>query len=547
LSRTIPFVAIDRGPDGQGVPVHLSEIAARDPDKPAIVMADGGGTVTFGELDRRSLQVARLLDAHGIGTQDRVAIFLPNRPEYFEIAWGAQRHGVYWVPVNWHLTADEVAYIVADSGAQVLFASPETAEVAAAIARTLPDLKAAYLIGGGHPELASYEEAIAAQPAEPMEGETEGITFFYSSGTTGRPKGIRRSHEFPPFGTGLALDFLMAFVFGFNADSRYLCPAPLYHAAPIGFAMGTQRNGGTVVLMPRFDAAECLRAIEGHQITHVQFVPTHFVRMLKLPEAQRLSFGLSSLELVIHAAAPCPADVKRQMIEWLGPKITEYYAGSEGNGITIISSAEWLERPGSVGRPIGAVVHVVGADGQELPVGEDGIIYFEGGKFEYHNDPAKTAGSVNEQGWSTLADIGHLDADGYLYLADRRTDLIISGGVNIYPAEVEEALVMHPAVADVAVIGVPDAEMGQSVLAVVQPAVQPAAAGLDDGLDNGTLDQAALAAELIAHCRTRLASFKCPRSVEFVSELPRLPTGKLLRRRVREDHAERAARAREQA
>jgi len=518
--------------------VHLSEIAARTPGKTAVVMSDGSAAVSYAELDRRSLQVARLLEDHGVGQADRIAILMANRPEYFEIAWGAQRHGSCWVPVNWHLTAAEAGYIVADSGAQLLFASPETAAVAAAIARDSPQLKAAYLVGAADSGLESYQRAIAARPAAQLDGETEGITFFYSSGTTGRPKGIRRSHEFPPFGTGLALDHLMALVFGFTAGSVYLCPAPLYHAAPIGFSMGTQRHGGTVVLMPRFDAAECLRAIERHRITHVQFVPTHFVRMLKLPEAERRGFDLSSLELVIHAAAPCPAEVKRQMIGWLGPKITEYYAGSEGNGITIISSGEWLQRPGSVGRAIGAVVHIAGPDGQELPAGENGAIYFDGGKFEYHNDPAKTAGSVNERGWSTLGDIGRLDADGYLYLADRRTDLIISGGVNIYPAEVEEALIMHPAVADVAVIGVPDDEMGQSVVAVVQPAARE----LDDPAATAPLDQPALAAELLAHCRSRLASFKCPRAVEFVAELPRLPTGKLLRRLVRDQYAARSRR-----
>ena len=380
-------------------------------------------------------------------------------------------------------------------------------------------------VGAEHPDLASYEQAIAAQPPTPLADETEGMTFFYSSGTTGRPKGIRRSHDFPPFGTGLALDHLMGLAFGFSPEAVYLCPAPLYHAAPIGWAMGTIRNGGTVVLMPRFDATECLRAIERHRVTHVQFVPTHFVRMLKLPQPQRDAFDLSSVQMVIHAAAPCPVDVKRQMIDWLGPKLLEYYAGSEGNGITIINSAEWLDHPGSVGRALGSVVHIVGADGAELPAGQDGFIYFEGGAFEYHNDPAKTASAVNDKGWSTLGDIGHLDADGYLYLADRRTDLIISGGVNIYPAEVEEALIMHPAVADVAVIGMPDDEMGQSVLAIVQLA--------DAVRGAGTTDEAALAAELMAHCRSRLASFKCPRKVEFVSELPRLPTGKLLRRQLR--------------
>jgi len=512
--------------------VHLSEIAKRTPEAPAVIMADGSAVTTFAELDRRSLQVARLLHGHGVGTRDRIAILMPNRPEYFEIAWGAQRLGTYWVPVNWHLTADEVGYIVADSGAQVLFASPETAEIAAAIVANSPAVRAAYVVGPERPGLASYARAIAAQSATPLDNETEGMTFFYSSGTTGRPKGIRRSHDFPSFGTGLALDHLMGLVFGFNSDAVYLCPAPLYHAAPIGWAMGTHRNGGAVVLMPRFDATECLRAIERHRVTHAQFVPTHFVRMLKLTQAERDAFELSSLKMVIHAAAPCPADVKRQMIDWLGPKLLEYYAGSEGNGITIISSEEWLEHPGSVGRALGSVVHIVGEDGEELPVGDDGFIYFEGGAFEYHNDPVKTANAVNDRGWSTLGDIGHLDAEGYLYLADRRTDLIISGGVNIYPAEIEEALIMHPAVADVAVIGMPDLEMGQSVLAIVQLA---AGDGAGAAAVSDATDRAALAAELLAHCRSRLASFKCPRSVEFVSEIPRLPTGKLLRRRLREE------------
>ena len=261
----------------------------------------------------------------------------------------------------------------------------------------------------------------------------------------------------------------MNLVYGFGPDSVYLCPGPLYHAAPLGFSMGTQRNGGTVVLMERFDPVGCLRAIEAHQVTHVQFVPTHFVRLLRLPEPERRRYDLGTLRRVIHAAAPCPPDVKRQMIDWLGPVIWEYYAGSEGNGMTVIDTPGWLAHPGSVGRAISAAVHIVDESGHELPAGQDGLIYFEGTAFEYHNDPAKTAGVRDERGWSTLGDIGHLDAEGFLYLSDRRTDLIISGGVNLYPREIEEALIGHPAVADVAVIGLPDPEMGQSVLAIVQP------------------------------------------------------------------------------
>jgi long-chain acyl-CoA synthetase len=393
--------------------------------------------------------------------------------------------------------------------------------MAARIAARLPGLTA-LVAGTDQPGLRRYEDAIAAQASVRPAEEIEGMPFFYSSGTTGRPKGILRENTFPPFGTGVGLELLMQQMFGFGKDTVYLCPAPLYHAAPLGWSMGTIRLGGTVVVMERFDPVECLRAISQHQVTAVQFVPTHFVRMLKLPPDQRAGFDPSSLRTVVHAAAPCPAEVKQQMIDWLGPILVEYYAGSEGNGMTMIGSPDWLSHPGSVGRAVVGSVHIVGEDGGELPAGQDGVVYFDGPSFEYHNDPVKTASARNDNGWSTLGDIGHLDDEGYLYLSDRRADLIISGGVNIYPAEIEQALVMHPAVADVAVIGVPDAEMGQSVLAVVQ-------------LAKGGTGADQLAADLIAHCRSRLASFKCPRSVEFVAALPRTPTGKLLRRRLREE------------
>jgi long-chain acyl-CoA synthetase len=508
--------------------VHLSEIAAAAPEKPAVITADGRRVLTYGELDRRSRQVSRLLASLGVQSGDHVALLLANEPEYFEVAWGAQRRGTYWTPVNWHLTADEARYIVRDCGARVLFASRETAEVAALMAAEEPGL--AVFVTGDEQEtgLASYKAAISAQFTEPIDNEVDGAVCFYSSGTTGRPKGIKPKHAFPPFGSQATLPMVMSAAFGFGPDSVYLCPAPLYHAAPNNFSLGTHRLGGTVVLMDRFDPVGCLRAIEAHRVSHVQFVPTHFVRMLRLPGEQRLGFDVSSLRTVVHAAAPCPADVKRQMIEWLGPCLVEYYAGSEANGITIIDSADWLAHPGSVGRSVGTAVHIVGDNGAELPAGEDGLIYFESQPFEYLGDPAKTASALDDRGWSTLGDIGHVDAEGYLYLSDRRTDLIISGGVNIYPAEIEEALISHPAVDDVAVIGVPDPEMGQQVLAIVQPT----------GQETGSAD---LAAELIEHCRARLASFKCPRSVEFVTELPRLPTGKLLRRQLR---AERAGQAR---
>jgi long-chain acyl-CoA synthetase len=476
--------------------MNLTEIARERPDKPAVVMSDGSRGLTYAELDDRSRRVESLLQTTGTGRGDHVALVMENTPEFLEVAWGAQRSGTYWTPVNWHLTEEEAAYVVADCGARVLFASESTGD------------------------LAARDQAAPAAAT----GEVEGTYFFYSSGTTGRPKGIKPVHAFPPFGTGLTIDRVLPSSFGFDGDSVYLCPAPLYHAAPIGWSLGTQRHGGTVVLMERFDPLECLRAIEAHRVTHVQFVPTHFVRLLKLPEEQRRAFDLSSLRVVVHAAAPCPPEVKRRIIEWFGPKVLEFYAGSEGAGMTVITSTEWLAHPGSVGRPAVGRVHVVGADGVDLPVGEVGTVYFEGGgNFEYHNDAEKTAAAHNDRGWASLGDLGHLDEEGYLYLADRRTDLIISGGVNVYPAEVEDALVLHPAVADVAVIGVPDEEMGQLVKAVVQ-------------LAPGVAPGPELAEQLLAHCRTVLAGFKRPRLVDFVAEMPRLPTGKLLRRRVREEH-----------
>ncbi|MCU4183225.1 acyl-CoA synthetase [Acidiferrimicrobium sp. IK] len=505
-------------------PQTLALHASRAPGHPAAIEAGTGRVRTYAELDERSSRLAHLLAAAGIEAGSRVAVVLGNCVEYFDTTWATQRSGLYVTPVNWHLTAAEAAYIVADSGSQALVASPELAGLVGPDQVQMAPPALRLCTGAGDPPagFASFEEALAAARPEPQRDETEGSVMFYSSGTTGRPKGIKRAAVSAPYGTRGGLETLMSLFYGFSPDSVYLCPAPLYHAAPLGWSMGVQRLGGTVVVMDRFDPVETLANIERFGVTHVQMVPTMFVRLLKLPEEQRKGYDLSSLQTVIHAAAPCPVEVKTQMLDWLGPIIHEYYAGSEGNGFVAIGPDEWRSHPGSVGRALTGTLHVVGDDGREVPQGEVGTIYFEGAEgappaFEYHNDPGKTAAAFNTAGWSTLGDLGWLDPDGYLYLSDRRTNLIISGGVNIYPAEIENELALHPAVADVAVIGVPDPEMGQQVKAVVQ-AAEPAAAG------------PALEAELIEFCRQRLAHFKCPRSVDFVDSLPRLPTGKLAKR-----------------
>ena len=513
--------------------MHLTQLAREHGDKPAVIMAESGASLSYTELERQSNKVAQLFRARGLRPGDHIAVLMENRLEFFPVVWAAQRSGLFYTPVNWHLSADEAAYIVADCGARLLVSSGGIEQMAAAAAAAAASaLKGRLTVGSPIPGVESLADAVASMPDTPVQDEIEGYYMLYSSGTTGQPKGILPALTGQPFGTGLNIDHTMKTVFGFSPDTVYLCPGPLYHGAPIGWSLGTIRNGGTVVVMERFDAARALALIERYQVTHGNFVPTMFVRMLKLPEAERTAFDVASLEVVVTAAAPISVEVKEQMIAWLGPILTEFYAGSEGNGFCVIDSATWLSHKGSVGKPIVGEVHICSDDGGELPAGEIGTVWFSGTRrFSYHNDPAKTAGAYNEKGWSTLGDMGSVDSEGYLYLADRRTDLILSGGVNIYPREVEDALALHPAVADIVVLGVPDEEMGQRVHAVVQPAVPGA----------GTPE---LASELIDFCRSRIAHYKAPRSVSFTGELPRLPSGKMLRRllmdRYRARHATRS-------
>ena len=496
--------------------------AQKHPDKPAYIMAASGRTVTYRQLDDQSNRIAQLFRSLGLKAGDHIALFIENNSQFFEICWGAQRSGLVYTAISSRLTAAEVEYIVRDCGARLFITSHYLAGTAAELVPLLDDVASRYMIDGVIAGYESWEAAVARQPATRIADETAGHDMLYSSGTTGRPKGVLPIVEPQPIDFDNPLLQITSKLYGMNADTVYLSPAPLYHAAPLRFNMSVMRLGGTSVIMENFDAEEYLRLVKKHQVTHTQVVPTMFVRFLKLPDEVRLKYDMSSLKCAIHAAAPCPIPVKQQMIEWWGPIIWEYYGGTEGNGLTMCNSAEWLAHKGTVGRAVVGKLKICDDAGEELPTGQSGTVYFaEGRTFEYHNDPKKTAESRHPKGWSTLGDVGYLDADGFLHLTDRKAFMIISGGVNIYPQEAENLLVNHPKVMDCAVFGVPNPDFGEEVKAVVQPR---------DMVDAGP----ALAEELLAYCKQHLSAIKCPRSIDFEAELPRHPTGKLYKRLLRD-------------
>jgi long-chain acyl-CoA synthetase len=500
--------------------MHPYRHAAATPDKAAIIVAETGAVTTYAALDAASNQVAQFFRSKGLVAGDKVAFLIENTPDYFALAWGAQRAGLHFVCISTKLTVSEVDYILTDSDAKLLIAGASLAPVAVALTASAER----FSLGGAMSGFAPWEDAVAAMPATPIADETAGQGMLYSSGTTGRPKGIiRDALPDPAIDHVTPLAMLAAGFFGLNADSIYLSTAPLYHAAPLGWTMTVHQLCGTVVLMHKFDPEAALANIERYRCNAGQFVPTHFVRMLKLPEEARMKYDVSSMNVAIHAAAPCPVPIKQAMIDWWGPVIDEYYAGTEANGFTGIKAAQWLAHPGSVGMSIGeAKLHICDEDGNDLPPGQAGTVFFAGSRsFHYHNDPEKTAESRNKHGWSTLGDVGHVDDDGYLYLTDRKSFMIISGGVNIYPQEIENLLVTHPKVADVAVIGAPHDEMGEMVVAVVQPA------NMNEAGDD-------LASELTAFCRASLSGIKTPRRIDFMAELPRHDTGKLYKRLIRD-------------
>jgi acyl-CoA synthetase (AMP-forming)/AMP-acid ligase II len=497
-------------------------------DEAALIWAPTGSVTTFAELDAAANRLSRLLRSLGVQPGDHVALCLENHPRYVELLWGCHYAGAVYTAASSRLTSGELAYVVDDCGAVVLIMSRHVADLAAAIVDTTPNVTARLMLDGMIAGYDSYEDSVAAHEPTPLPDRLAGTDMLYSSGTTGRPKGVSVHLGAGPLETtASSVTKLAQLLFGFTAADVYLSPAPMYHAAPLRFVMSSNALGCTAVLMDRFDAEEFLATIERFGVTVVQVVPTMFVRLLKLPAKVRARYDVSSLRCVIHAAAPCPVPVKEQMIDWFGPVIHEYYAATEANGFVYCNTVDWLAHKGTVGRAIVGTVHVCDDEFNELPVGETGTIWFEGtAPFEYHNDPEKTAGSRNPLGWTTLGDVGYLDDDGFVYLTDRKSYLIITGGVNVYPQEAENVLVTHEKVVDVAVFGVPHEEFGEEVKAIVQPVTMPA----DD------TEAAALEAELIHFCRAQLAHVKCPRSVEFRSELPRHPTGKLYKRLLKDEY-----------
>jgi len=518
--------------------MHLTEVendamyaaphAQSAPDQPLFIMGDSGFILTYAEYEQRCNRLAHLFREAGLQRSHHVAFLMENNLRLLEAEGAAERTGLYYTCVNSYLSVEEAAYIVNDSMSEVFITSAAKAAVAAELPARCPAVRRWLIVdmpsASEPPEgFERYEDAVAAFPSEPVDDEQLGAAMLYSSGTTGQPKGILR--PLPDIHPASALPIMefAKMLYRFREGMTYLSPAPLYHSAPQASVSCTVRLGGTAVIMERFDPAQFLALVDAHGVTHSQMVPTMFSRLLRLPPEIRAQADLSSLEAIIHAAAPCPVPVKEQMIEWLGPIIVEYYGATEANGFTLCDSEEWLAHRGTVGRPVLGELHILDDDGAECPVGTPGSVWFKGAtNFEYFNAPEKTEESRDSTGsMSTVGDVGYVDADGFLYLTDRKTYMIISGGVNIYPQETENLLITHPKVFDAAVLGVPNDDLGEEVKAVVQlmPGVDPSPE---------------VERELIAFCSEHLASFKCPRSVDFEDELPRLPTGKLYKRQLRD-------------
>ena len=509
--------------------MYAAETANERPNDPAFIFTPSGKTVSFGEFETAANRVAHFFRDLGLRRLDHVAFFMENNPRLLEAEGGAERIGLYYTCINSYLSADEVAYIVNDSESRVVIASAALAKVANELPDLCPKVDRWLIVDTDAPQAPyeRYEDVMATYPADHVPDEELGAAMLYSSGTTGKPKGILRPlPEIHP-GTPLPVMEFVKVLFRFRERMNYLSPAPLYHSAPQASVSAAMRLGATSVIMEKFDPALFLRLVEEHRVTHSQMVPTMFSRLLKLPDDVRKAADVSSLEAIVHAAAPCPVPVKEQMIEWWGPIIVEYYGATEANGFTWCDSEQWLAHKGTVGKAVLGEVVILDEDGNELPTGTSGTVWFRGATaFEYYNDPEKTAESRDASGeMSTVGDVGYLDEDGYLYLTDRKTYMIISGGVNIYPQEAENLLITHPKVMDAAVIGVPNEDLGEEVKAVVQPVA--------DVAPGPELEQ-----ELIAFCRQHLAHYKCPRSVDFEPELPRLPTGKLYKRLLRDRYWE---------
>ena len=499
------------------------------PDKPAVIRPATGESITYRELDERSTQLARYFRSVGAKPGDHVALISNNDLRAFEVYWAALRSGLYITAVNWHLTASEAAYIVDDCEATILVASGQASAAVPLDEKLIPRVRHRLVYGGALEGFDDYEEAVDAQSTAPLDSQPRGADMLYSSGTTGRPKGIKG--DLPEGEVNTTMDpytAVFAPMYGFDSDTVYLCPAPVYHAAPLRFCGVINSVGGTVILMDAFEAETALELIGKYAVTHSQWVPTMFVRMLKLPKETRDRYDVSTVKVAIHAAAPCPPEVKTAMIDWWGPVIYEYYASTEGSGATFINIEQALSHPGSVGRDgVMGIVHICDDAGRDLPVGEIGTVFWERETlpFRYHNDPEKTAAAQHPDHptWTTSGDIGYIDSERFLYLTDRAAFTIISGGVNIYPQESENILTLHPKVFDVAVIGVPDEEMGEQVKAVVQ---------LAEGIEPG----AHVAEELLEYVRSQVAHFKAPRSIDFADELPRTATGKLVKHKLRSQY-----------